>query len=208
MNRQAFLEHGASELGVSLATGQIEQLLEYLDLMQRWNKSFNLTAINDPQKMLSYHGLDSLSIATEIGQSDNVLDVGSGAGLPGIPLAILYPEASFMLLDSNGKKTRFIQQAIAHCKLVNVEVVKQRVQDYHATKPFDVIVSRAYASIHQFVESVSHLITEQTRLIAMKTKIDNEERSGIDARAYSVSEKVLSVPGISESRTLIRLQQK
>jgi 16S rRNA (guanine527-N7)-methyltransferase len=206
LNLEAELQRGLEALNLELSVDQSSRMLVYLELLQKWNKSFNLTAITEPRKMLSHHIFDSLSIAPSINQKDRALDVGSGAGLPGIPLAIALPESEWLLLDSNGKKTRFMQQAIAACSIDNAEVVKSRVQDYHAAQPVSLIVSRAYASLGDFIMSVSHLINERTRLLTMKTAIKSEERDTANISQFTVTETELTVPGIISSRTLFELR--
>lgn len=206
MNLKTQLQAGLNQLGLSLNAVQIERLLAYQALLQKWNKSYNLTAISDPQQMLSHHLLDSLSITAWIKPQAKVLDVGTGAGLPGFPLAIALPESRWWLLDSNGKKTRFIQQALAVCAINNAVVVKSRAEDYHAIEPFDVIVSRACAPLEVLVQSVAHLVRPGTRLMAMKTGLEREKASKITIQ-YHRQEYDLQVPGISTPRKLITLRQ-
>ena len=206
MNLQSQLESGLDWLDISIEPGQIEALLGYLLLLEKWSKSFNLTAIRDVDKMLAYHLLDSLSIWRGIPSQAHVLDVGSGAGLPGIPLAIALPQTRWSLLDSNGKKTRFMQQALAVCKIKNATVVKSRIEDYHAEQPFDVVVSRAYTSLTAFVQSVAHVMHRQTIVMAMKTGLENE-KSSLDINQYEIQEFDLEVPGIHEPRKLITVKQ-
>jgi 16S rRNA (guanine527-N7)-methyltransferase len=177
-------------------------------LLEKWNKSYNLTAIHGLEKMLSYHLLDSLAIYPALRHYKNALDVGSGAGLPGVPLAIAMPDSNWTLLDSNGKKTRFIQQALAVCKVSNAKVVQSRVQDYTAPQSLDVIVSRAYASLGAFADSVAHLRQSDTLLVTMKTGLDPEELKALDTikhqiQAYYINEIELCVPGIAEKRSLV-----
>ena len=202
------LVEGLSDLKLSLDSDQIDRLLDYLILLEKWNKSYNLTAIHGLEKMLNYHLLDSLAIYSTVQHFKNALDVGSGAGLPGVPLAIAMPDSNWTLLDSNGKKTRFIQQALAVCKVSNAKVVKSRVQDYTASHPFDIIVSRAYASLSDFADSVAHLRQADTLLVTMKTGLDPQELKQLDTikhqiQASSIDEIELSVPGIAEKRSLV-----
>ena len=196
---------GLGGLRLELGDSQIERLLDYLVLLEKWNKSYNLTAITDPQKMLSYHLLDSLAIAKWFDRAGNTLDVGSGAGLPGIPLAIALPESQWTLLDSNGKKTRFMQQALATCAVSNATVVKSRVEDYDAPEPLDIIVSRAYASLDDFADSVAHLMQPETVLMTMKTGLEEE---ALNLTEYDKQEYDLQVPGISEPRKLVTVRQR
>ncbi len=202
------LKTGIVELGLGLDDKQVGRLLEYLELLIKWNRHYNLTAITSPEKMLGYHLLDSLSISKYIGSSDNVLDVGSGAGLPGIPLAVAKPDSTWMLLDSNGKKTRFMQQALAHCRVENAHVVKSRVESYHAPRPFDVIVSRAYASVVDFHQNVAHLVENRTRLMTMKAGLDPQEANALDSKFYELRETQLKVPGIAGKRSLVIIKKK
>jgi len=202
------LHQGLIALGLRLSDAQLDRLLDYLDLLGKWNKRYNLTAITDPEKMLCYHLLDSLSIYSWVKTANSALDVGTGAGLPGIPLAIAMPDMKWTLLDSNGKKTRFLQQALAHCNINNAAVVKSRVEDYHASEPFDIIVSRAYASLSGFVESVKHLSQPETRLLTMKTSLDSAEAGALDGTKYLIEEIELQIPGISSKRSLVMARQR
>ena len=198
------LRAGSEELGISLQQSQYDQLLEYLLLLAKWNQVYNLTAITEPRKMLSNHLLDSLSLMPSLLQANKVLDVGSGAGLPGIPLAIAMP-ATIWIMDSNARKTRFIRQAIAHCGLRNAQVVQSRVQDYHAPDSLDFIVSRAYAPLADFCDSVAHLLTPKTRLLTMKTGLKRQEAQQLDTDRFEFEEETLTVPGIGEARSLVTI---
>ena len=199
------LRAGSEELGISLQQSQYDQLLEYLRLLAKWNQVYNLTAITEPRKMLSHHLLDSLSLMPSLLQAHKVLDVGSGAGLPGIPLAIAMPGTIWIMLDSNARKTRFIRQAIAHCGLRNARVVQSRVQDYHAPDSLDFIVSRAYAPLADFCDSVTHLLTPKTRLLTMKTGLKRQEAQQLDTDRFEFEEETLTVPGIGETRSLVTI---
>jgi 16S rRNA (guanine527-N7)-methyltransferase len=208
LNLKNLLLEGLSDLKISMDDNQVERLLDYLILLEKWNKSYNLTAIHGLEKMLNYHLLDSLAIYPALQHYKNALDVGSGAGLPGVPLAIAMPDSNWTLLDSNGKKTRFIQQALAVCKVNNAKVVKSRVQDYTAPQPLDIIVSRAYASLGDFADSVAHLRQAETLLVTMKTGLDPQELKTLDTikhqiQASSIEEIELCVPGIAEKRSLV-----
>jgi 16S rRNA (guanine527-N7)-methyltransferase len=202
------LEAGLAGLGVNASPVQIDGLIRYLELLIKWNKAYNLTAITEPARMVTHHLLDSLSILPFMPARGRCLDVGTGAGLPGIPLAILMPDSQWVLLDSNGKKTRFVQQVIAECRLGHVRVVQSRVQDYHAGSDFDLIVSRAYASLHDFVASVEHLWGESTQLISMKTEPAAAEIDAVTATGLDVNIHHLDVPGIRERRSLITIKRQ
>jgi len=205
MNLPGELRAGAEALGLSLQQSQYDQLIEYLYLLEKWNQVYNLTAIHDLPSMLAYHLLDSLSLQPQLAGCGKGLDVGSGAGLPGIPLAIAMPESIWIMLDSNARKTRFIRQAIAHCGLKNAQVVHSRVQDYHAPDSLDFIVSRAYAPLAEFCNSVAHLLGPDTCLLTMKTGLKPAEARQLDSTKFDFEEAVIKVPGISETRSLVTI---
>ena len=193
---------------IAASDEQIGQLAAYLELLKKWNKAYNLTAITEPKKMVAYHVLDSLSVLPWIPPQGHCLDVGTGAGLPGIPLSILLPESSWVLLDSNGKKTRFVQQAIAHCHLSHVKVVQSRVEDYHAGSSFDVIVSRAYSSLADFMSTVEALWQPDTQLLTMKTELADAESEAVDPSQYQMQTINLQVTGIVQKRSLVIVQRR
>ena len=197
------LRQGSEALGLDLDPAQLDRLIDYLFLLQKWNRHYNLTAIRELERMVSHHLLDSLSILPALTGCRRALDVGSGAGLPGIPLAIAMPQSSWILLDSNAKKTRFMQQAIAHCGIENAQVVQARVQDYHAPDALDFIVSRAYASLADFCQSVAHLQNPKMRLVTMKAGLRPAEKQELDANRFTIEERELTVPGIRETRSLV-----
>lgn len=207
MNLAGELRAGAEALGLSLHQTQYDQLLEYLYLLEKWNQTYNLTGIKGLPRMLRYHLLDSLSMMPRLADCRKAIDVGSGAGLPGIPLAIAMPDSFWVLLDSSSRKTRFIRQAIAHCGLKNAQVVQTRVQDYDAPDSPDFIVSRAYASLSGFCDSVAHLMAPGTRLLTMKTGLQPAEADGLDTSRFVFEEEILQVPGIHEIRSLVAVTQ-
>ena len=199
------LRAGLDALGLELDDEGQARLLRYAWLLQRWNRVYNLTAVDEPRRMIAYHLLDSLSLAPRIADCRRLLDVGSGAGLPGLPLAIVRPDADWVLLDSSARKTRFIRQAAAECGVGNVRVVQSRVQDYHAPDPFDCIISRAYAPLAGFRDSVVHLLQPGTRLLTMKTELAPTEVAELDATRFSIEEERLTVPGVEEPRSLVAI---
>lgn len=199
-------QQGVAGIGVELSARQQEQLQQYLQLLQRWNKVYNLTAVRDPQQMLPLHLWDSLSVAALV-RGENCLDVGSGAGLPGIPLAVLYPERQFTLLDTNGKKTRFIQQAALELGLGNVQVVQQRVEQWQADGKFAAIISRAFASLADFVTvSAAHLHDDGV-LYAMKGRYPEQEIAELPKGWVLTQSHSLDVPGLDAERHLLELMR-
>ena len=199
------LASGAGQLGVCLDAGQLDRLMEFIGLLGKWNRAYNLTAIDDPQRMVSHHLLDSLAIAPYLARlsANRVLDVGSGAGLPGIPLAIALAKTRFALLDSNGKKCRFLVQARQQLALANIDVEQCRVEHYRPDRPFDVIVSRAFATLRDMVDNAAHLLGPGGCFLAMKGRYPAEEFDALDP-AWRVTETIpLHVPGLAADRHLV-----
>src|SRR5690606_9840169 len=200
------LTRGAKEMGIALSDSQAQQLLDYMALLNKWNKAYNLTAVRDPDEMVSRHLLDSLSILPLVG-SGRWLDVGSGGGMPGVILAIMLPENRFTLLDSNGKKTRFLTQVRLELGLENMQVVNSRVEAFSPDLPFDGIVSRAFSSLADFTNLTRHLGTADTRWLAMKGLYPEEELQAL-AEDFSVRSSIeLAVPGCGVCRHLRILQR-
>ncbi|MNM79666.1 Ribosomal RNA small subunit methyltransferase G [compost metagenome] len=204
----AELARGAAQLGVELSPLQQEQLLAYLALLIKWNQAYNLTAVRNPDEMVSRHLLDSLSLVPFVREAgDNWLDVGSGGGMPGIPLAILFPERRFTTLDSNGKKTRFQTQVKLELKLANLEVVHSRVENFQPAQPFAGIVSRAFSSLADFANWTRHLGDAETRWLAMKGVHPAEELAELPADFRLEAEHALQVPGCQGQRHLLILRR-
>jgi len=202
------LSQGARELGVELSPQQHEQLLAYLALLIKWNKAYNLTAVRDPDEMVSRHLLDSLSVVPYVAAlGNNWLDVGSGGGMPGIPLAILFPERQFTLLDSNGKKTRFLTQVKLELKLANLQVIHSRVEAFQPPIPFEGICSRAFSSLEDFSNWTRHLGNEQTQWLAMKGVHPDDELQALPADFRLAATHVLKVPGCQGQRHLLILRR-
>lgn len=200
------LESGLKQLGIEFSQQHISKLLQFVALLLKWNKVYNLTAVRKPEDMLSLHLLDSLSLLPQLNNFERLLDVGSGAGLPGIPLAIFCPDQQFVLLDSNVKKTRFIQQAIIDLKLDNVQVVHERVEKYKPDKLFDCITTRAFATIVETLKLVEHLLANQSRLFFMKSNTAESELNQVKSDfTHKIIE--LSVPGIEANRRLVVLSR-
>ena len=200
------LKSGAAELDLDLSEAQFEQLLGYLALIQKWNKVYNLTAVRDPQEMLTHHLLDSLTAIAPLvrhtgGQSAKVLDVGSGGGLPGIVLAICRPELDVSCVDTVGKKAAFIQQVAATLKLPNLRGVHARVETL--TGPFDVICCRAFAALPDFVNWSRGALAEQGVWMAMKGKHPQAEIDGLSADVHVFHVEPLHVPGLDVERCMV-----
>jgi 16S rRNA (guanine527-N7)-methyltransferase len=198
---RAHLQTGLDALALSLNEQQTQQLLAFIKLIEKWNKAYNLTAIKTQQAMVSLHLLDSLAINPYI-QGNRVIDIGTGAGLPGIPLAIARPEMEFTLLDSNAKKTRFVQQAILELKLRNVRVIHDRVEAFRPEQKFDQIVSRAFTNLADMIQLTRHLLNEKGVLLAMKGKVQVAEMQHLAAEFVVIP---LQVPGVEADRCLIKI---
>jgi len=202
------LNIGLDAMGLTLPEVATHKLIDYLGLLSHWNRAFNLTAIRDSDEMLSRHLLDSLGVLPYIGEG-LVLDVGSGAGLPGIPLAIAMPQNCFVLIDSNGKKTRFLTQARITLGLDNVEVVNQRVEAYSPMKDdhriyFDAVVARAYASSREILQNTAHLHKPETRILIMQGKLDES----IDVPGYVIKQShTLNIYGLDAERHLLEIEK-
>ncbi len=200
------LSQGAQELGVVLSEAQHAQLLAYLALLIKWNKAYNLTAVRDPDEMVSRHLLDSLSVVPFI-EGERWLDVGSGGGMPGIPLAILFPQMKITVLDSNGKKTRFLTQVKLELKLDNLEVIHSRAEAFHPASPFTGIVSRAFSSLEDFTGWTRHMGDTNTRWLAMKGLHPTDELVALPADFALDSAQALTVPGCQGQRHLLILRR-
>lgn len=196
------LLQGLNQLDLSLTEHQITQLMDYLALLQKWNKVYNLTAIRDPEEMLIKHLLDSLAIVKHI-KGERLIDVGTGGGLPGIPLAICYPDKQIDLLDSNSKKTRFLIQAKAELGLQNVKVIHSRVEKYQPEPLYDGVVSRAFAAMADMLHWTHHLVPTGGSWWAMKAQKDFEDLSQLPEMIEIKSVIDLSVPFLDAQRMLI-----
>jgi 16S rRNA (guanine527-N7)-methyltransferase len=197
---------GARELGVELTEIQHTQLLGYLALLIKWNKAYNLTAVRDPDEMVSRHLLDSLSVVPFI-EGNRQLDVGSGGGMPGIPLAILFPDMKVTCLDSNGKKTRFLTQVKLELKLDNLEVIHSRAEAFQPKVPFTGIISRAFSSLEDFTRWTRHMGNSETRWLAMKGLHPADELVALPEDFHLESAQSLAVPGCQGQRHLLILRR-
>ena len=178
-----------------------QRLLAFVRLLAKWNAAYNLTAVRDPEAMIARHLLDSLVLLPYL-QGPRVLDIGTGPGLPGIPLAVARPDFSFTLLDANAKKTRFVTQAVGELGLKNVEVVQSRVENYRPEQKFDTLVARAFSSIADMLKNTRHLCAPDGRFLAMKGVYPDEELAALPAD-FAVHEVLaLKVPGLDAARHL------
>lgn len=208
------LEAGIHEMGLTLAAETQVTLLRYIGLLDKWNKAYNLSAIRDPYAMVSRHLLDSLSVLSRVSahlagrQQLQLMDVGTGAGLPGIPLAICLPEQQFTLLDSNGKKTRFVLQAAHELGLTNVQVVQDRIEGFSLAAEPDIILSRAFASLRDFANGCDNLAGENTHLFAMKGEYPQQEINELPAHWQVVQCEPLLVPGCDGERHLVIMKKQ
>jgi len=198
------LEEGLDALGLTLSAAARSSLLAYCQLLAKWNRTYNLTSITRVEEMVSHHLLDSLAVLPHL-PAGRVIDVGTGPGLPGIPLAIARPEQSFTLLDSNGKKTRFLVQAVGELGLANVEVVNSRVEDYQPAELFDVVISRAFTSLANMVSACAHLLSTDGVFLAMKGKYPQAEIAEIPAGFQVLGSSALEIPGLDAQRHLLML---
>ena len=199
------LHNGIIELGLSVSQEQEAVLFEYLQLLEKWNKKFNLTAVRDINEMVSVHLLDSLSIVPFI-KAGRLLDVGTGAGLPGIPLAICFPDTQFTLLDSNGKKIRFCRQAVMELGLKNVKAVQARIESFD-NEVFDQITTRAFASLENMVDWLNHLLSKKTQLLAMKGALPDNEIGQLSDAGFQVETIKLQVPFVTGERHLLKIMK-
>jgi len=197
------LEAGLLELNLPANEAQIELLLAFVLLIEKWNKAYNLTAIRSREEMLRLHILDSLALLPFVA-GNKIADIGTGAGLPGIPLAIFMPNQQFTLVDSNSKKTRFVQQAILELKLENVEVVHSRVENLARPAEFDAVLSRAFASLDDIMKLTEYLLQENGVLIAMKGQKPQEELDDLKC-PYLVD--MIAVPGVEAERCVVRINK-
>lgn len=200
------LQEATGRLGEPLPDGALDRFAEYLGLLAKWNQTWNLTAVRDPEEMVSRHIADSLSVRPWL-NGKSLVDVGSGAGLPGIPLAIAEPDRQFLLVDSALKRTRFMVQAAALLGLANVTVVHSRAQDYRPDTGFDTVISRAFASLADFVAAAGHLASPTGQLLAMKGRHPGEEIAALPGSWQVASVSAIGVPGLEAERHVVIMNQ-
>ncbi len=205
MTAQQLLLEGSVTLGVPLHDAQVQALEWLLTELERWNQSYNLTAIKSREEMLTHHVLDSLAVAPWL-QGERIIDVGTGAGFPGLPLAVAQPERQFVLLDSNGKKVRFVAHAARTLQLANVQAVHARAESYEDPVGFDCVVARAFAPLAQLIPLVAGLCRPDTRVLAMKGRRDTESREALAPGWTIEADHELIVPGLHEARHVLVLR--
>lgn len=201
------LQDGLTALGLDVPAEARARLIVFLRLLEKWNRSYNLTAVRELEQMVPRHLLDSLVVLPDL-RGPDILDIGTGAGLPGIPLALARPDLRFTLLDSNAKKLRFVRQAVQELALKNVEIVEGRVENFHPPKKFATLIARALASIPDMLAACGHLMAPGTRLLAMKGVFPQEELAAVPGRYQVVEVRALSIPGLDAARHLVILSPR
>jgi 16S rRNA (guanine527-N7)-methyltransferase len=198
------LVQDAATLGVALSEDDARRLLRLLEELARWNRTYNLTAISTPEEMLTHHLLDSLAIQSDL-QGTRIADVGTGAGFPGLPLAVCNPARHFTLIDSTAKKIRFVSHAAQALGLTNVTALHARAQSLHPEAPFDTVVVRALAPLAQMLAQVAPLCGAHSRVLAMKGRWPSEELASLPAPWRVAGSRELKIPGLAEARCVIVL---
>ena len=210
MTQAALLVAGVAEMGLDVSLEAQQKLLQYLSLLSKWNKVYNLTAVRDPLEMVTLHLLDSLSVLPHI-QAKSLLDVGSGGGLPGIVLAICLPQLKVTTIDTVQKKTIFMRQVKGELGLNNLDVVHARVENYQPGKKFEAIISRAFSDIALFVKLTEHLLAQNGKWLAMKGQVPHEELTSLAIKvnhAIKIKNIVpLNVAGLDAERHLLVIEK-
>ena len=208
MSRAEQLSRGLAALGLDLPAAAQQKLLAFAALLGKWNKVYNLTALRDEQQVISHHLLDSLAVLPQLGAAKRLADIGSGGGLPGIPLAIVRPELQVALVESNQKKSAFQQQAKIELDLANVSVHCVRVEAWQPAEKCDVVISRAFSDLAEFVKLSGHLLAEGGALLAMKGVHPYEEIAQLPAGWRVAEVTPLQVPGVEGARHLVRVERE
>ncbi|KGE04439.1 16S rRNA (guanine(527)-N(7))-methyltransferase RsmG [Pseudohaliea rubra] len=204
--RDPALAAGCAALGLRLPPATLAALSSYLDLLEKWNRAYNLTAVRTRDAMVTRHLLDSLALLPHLPVAGSFIDVGTGPGLPGVPLALCAPERAFCLLDSNGKKTRFLFQVKTALALANIRIASERAEDHRPEGAYAGILSRAFAALPAMVESCRHFLAPGGAFYAMKAQVAAEELAAAEALGYRATVTALVVPGLDEQRSLITLR--
>ena len=200
------LRQGLAALGLDPQDCPCRAYLQYIDLLAKWNRAYNLTAVREKKRMIHAHVLDSLAALPHI-RGNRCLDIGTGAGLPGFILALAQPDKEWTLMDSNGKKIRFLHQLQFEMKTENVEIVHSRAEKFLSSVAYSSIISRAFGTLGVYYRSVQHLLLPGTRALAMKAKLPDEELREVAGWKKSISVEELQVPGIDTYRCLVVLER-
>ena len=195
----------AARLGVTVTEHDAQRLLRLLDELERWNRTYNLTAITKREDMVTHHLLDSLAVQPDL-RGEAIADVGTGAGFPGLPLAVVNPQRRFTLIDSNGKKVRFVSHIARLLDLTNVEAVHARVESLRPPRQFDTVIARAFAALPELARKVAPLCGPQTRVLAMKGQWPQQELDALPPGWRVEASRQVEVPGLNEARCVIALQ--
>ena len=205
-NEPALLHNAAEEIGISLSDTQANQLIGYVDLMEKWNRAFNLTAVRRRSELFSRHIFESLAVKPHI-RGEKWVDIGTGAGLPGVPLAITEPDKPFVLLDSNGKKTRFLLEVKRALGLSNIEVETTRVEKWRPALHSDAVITRAFADLATTIGRTQHILHDHGMLFAMKTESAAEELDSLPSGFELISNQSVEVPGRDWPFKLLAIQR-
>ncbi len=209
MNEDQLIRHlhqGLTDLGLDPQACPCDAYLEYVNLLAKWNRAYNLTGVRVKTQMIHTHVIDSLAVLPYI-RGDRCLDVGTGAGLPGFILALAQPQQAWTLLDSNGKKIRFLRQLLFEMKVENVEIIQSRAEKFLSSVTYSSIISRAFGTLDVFYGAVEHLLHPGTRVLAMKGKLPDNELQGVTGLKKYISVHDLQVPGIDAHRSLVVLER-
>jgi 16S rRNA (guanine527-N7)-methyltransferase len=201
------LKTNLKQTDIEVTEQQQNKLIDFVIMMNKWNKAYNLTSVRDPQDMVLKHLLDSIVIAPYITEK-TYIDVGTGPGLPGIPLAIIHPDKTFILLDSLGKRVRFMKQVAHELKINNIQPIQSRVEDYVSTLPIDGVLSRAFASLRDMLHWCQHLVDSSGNFMALKGQIPQQEIDDLPAGFILKDVIKLTVPGVEGDRHLIKIQKE
>jgi 16S rRNA (guanine527-N7)-methyltransferase len=204
---KSLLTEGVAQLGLPVSAHHIDTLLGFLELLKKWNRVYNLTAVQDPLQMVQLHLLDSLAALPHL-QGPRILDVGTGAGLPGIPLAVFAADMQFVLLDCNGKKTRFVQQAVFDLGLKNVEVVHARIEEFRPEAGFDAILTRAFTEMAEIYRLTRSLLNPHGIILAYKSKPSPTEIQELEHEPVQIQTIPLTIPGLNAARQLVSIREQ
>jgi 16S rRNA (guanine527-N7)-methyltransferase len=196
-----------SKTNLTVSDDQQAQLVKLVELLHKWNKAYNLTSVRDPKQMLVKHIMDSIVVSPHL-DGQRLIDVGTGPGLPGLPLAILNPNKQFVLLDSLGKRLRFIRQAVLELGLKNVEFVQSRVEEYQPEQKFDVVLSRAFASLEDMLFWCKHLPNEEGHFLALKGVLPTKDLDKLDSAFKLIETISIKVPELEGERCLVKIRKQ